>query len=1028
MVNVFSGTGLIQPKRRRKPKFTPVNVFSQAPAISALDDEEPKAPPTTKSVEQPGFEFLFGIIPTVNVGNILGIENDTVRLFANILLDPISIGAAFFTGGLTAAGKVASATKALKTTKGVLRSMKGVTALERVNSTKSFLRVLAKAEANPEATKAIQAALKAEDAMGFTKAVRGLAKTKVSSGLERLIPSTDELFKLDDLLQAEKVFESGAALAKVNKELVPGLVKQVEAGQRSLIQARVPFTNIRKTVVEGKPIFSILDNLFPASPLLSKTTTAVARGSGVAATTFREMFRGMLDNRGVFMNDITRNSDEVIKGLKTKLNTLAPGSEAEGLADLLFFAREGRGISKNVVEELGLIGEFERLGIKSRGAKEGFEFFDKLEFDKFIKGKGWEKATKELGRDLGNHFEDLRLFMNESGLGLDIPHVENYITRLWDVEVKEAGKLAKDWVRTGVFLNKRKFNTAIQGLSKSFKLKNTNAFDVLKEYQLLSGRIVQNREIIETIKSAKNTIRIDNIEIPLLTSERKLNRLGIKGDYTKITDENLRRVIGISGIRGAREWMPKSAARDLGVIFGRPFDGPIAKFADKFNANAKFLQLASSFFHSVALTESAIATLGPVKGIKTAISLGGGLPLPKGIRTALLKSGLGDNVVALSDDAANSAIAAGLDVARAPDFQMNLVQKGLQTIESTVTRSIPGVGKMIGSLPRKYTEMFNEALWDNYHRPLKLIGYQDRLAHLKKISPNADPSQLAATAASFINDAFGGQNWERLLVHPKFKQAMHWSFLAPDWTISNLRIAGIGSTGIKGAVRGVLGQGRNGKEELVGAYWRTALPVMYAMSNILNRASSGHWLWENAPGHKLDIELAERDEKGKLSYVKLGKQFREPFRWLTEPDKIFGAKLAPGVQVAVEQLTAHSTTGFPTELAELNIKKVPMTFMEKVPTRAKIFVEKFVPFSFRGNNFMMALPKSTFSERDAILGVADAIKGTKFTGSDSLAVREILKLAAANGLNVNRIKGAVKREVGDPRGLLNQDLEIGGLR
>lgn len=1028
MVNIFSGTGVTAPRKPRVPRGTAVNIFSQ-PTPELLDpDKEPKEKPTIKEVEQPGFEFLFGILPTVNVGSILGIEDDTVRLFANILLDPISIGLSFFTGGLTVAGKVASASKALNTTKGVMRSMKGVTALERVNSTKSFLRVLAKAEANPAAAKAIQAALKAEDAMSFTKAVRTLAKTKVSPGLERLIPTTDELFKLDDLLQAEKIFEGGAALANVNRELVPGLVKQVEAGQRSLLQFKLPFTNIRKSVIEGKFIFGIVDNLFPASPLLSKATQKVSRGAGTPAATFREMFRGMLDNRGAEMEDIRRTSTAVIKGLRGKMDTLAPGGEGKGLADLLFFAREGRGISKKVVDDLGLTTDFERLGIKVRGAKEGFQFYDKLEFDKFIKGNGWEKATKELGKDISNHFEDLRVFMNESGLGLDIPHVEGYITRLWEMEGKTAGKFAKDWVKTGVFLNKRKFNTAIQGLSKSFKLKKTNAFDILEDYQLMSGRIVQNREIIETIKNAKNTIRIDNIEVPLLTSERILNKFDIKENYVRIKDEALRRFLGISKIGGAREWLPKSAARDLSVIFGKPFDGPIAKFADKFNANAKFLQLASSFFHSVALTESAIATLGPIKGIKTALSLGGGVPMPKGMRESLLKAGLGKNVTALSDDAMNSAIAAGLDVVKAPDFQMNIVQKGLQTIEDTVTRSIPGVGKMIGSLPRKYSEMFNEALWDNYHRPLKLIGFEDRVRHLKKLNPNMNISQLNAQAASFINDAFGGQNWEKLLIHPKFKQAMHWSFLAPDWTISNLRIAGIGSTGIKGAVRGVLGKGRNAKEDLVGAYWRTALPVMYAMSNVLNRAVSGHWLWENAPGHKLDIELAGTNDEGKIEYVKFGKQFREPFRWLTEPDKIFGAKLAPGVQIAVEQLTAHTTTGFPTELADLNLKKVPMSFMEKVPTRARIFVEKFIPFSFRDNNFMMALPKSTFSERDAIKGVADAVKGNKFTGPDRLGVKEILKLAAANGLNVARIKGAVRREIGDPRGLLDQDLDIGGLR
>lgn len=1013
----------------------------------------PTAAPTQRgAVIGPSFELVFGFIPAVNIGNFFGVENDVARTLLNIFADPITIGTTFLTGGLTAAGKVASATRALETTKGVLRLQKGVTGLERVNSTREALKILAKAETNPEAVKALQLAIGAKDAMGFTKAARALVKTPVTSNIRKELPTVEELFKLDDLLQAEKLFDAGQAGTGLTKTLVPGFVNQVEQGQRALIQGRVPFTNIRKSIVEGRPIYNFLDSIFPASPLIGDRLKKVAQGTGILGTggsilasTTRDMFRGMHINRGIFMEkEVVPEARKIIAGLKQKIERIAPGSSTQGLPEILTFFREGRGIDKATVEALGLGDEFVRLGIKSRTGKkasgETFEFFDKLELEKFLDRRGnWRKAADELNRDLERHFEDLRQFMNDSGLGIDIPHLESYINRIWDVGTKTAGKIAREWQRDGTFFNKRKFATAIQGMTKGFKLKTTNAFDLLNEYQLASARIVQNKQIIETIKDPLNKLIFNNIRVPLLASRKTLERLNksdpkldLFKEYVEITDKKLLSFLGVSKVTNARNMVPRSVARDLGAIFGKPFDGPIAKFADKFNASAKFLQLVSSFFHGVTLIESSVAVLGPIKGLRVAISLGGGIPfLPKRMRDAMMKTGLGKDATALTDDAISGARAAGLKVELksageastfSPDIQMTVVRDMITGVENAIKSRIPGSAKIVDTIgPGKYSDMFNTALWDNFHTPVKLISYQDNLKKMIKLNPNADPSQLAADVASFVNDAFGGQNWERLFVHPKFKQVMHWALLAPDWTISNLRIAGIGTTGLKGAVRGVIGKGRNPKEQLVGSYWRTALPVYYATINLLNRANSGHWIWENPPGERLAIQLSEKDDKGRLQFIKLGKQFREPLRWLTEPDKIFGSKLSPGIQIVVEQFTAHSTTGFPTEFAAEK-QPVPLTIMEQVPLRAKNFISKFIPFSFQGNSFMMALPKSTFNEKDAIRGVADAMKGGKFRkGADVKAIRAILQLAQANGLNVSRIKSAVKRGVGDPSGILDKE-------
>lgn len=1043
-----SGFGAIPSPGSRKRRTTGTAGFTGGFGVPVLGQEDGVAKvPSIKSVERPGFELAFGFLPTVNVGNIFGVENDTGRFLMNMFLDPIALGTMFLTGGLSAAGKVAKATQALNSSAGffsvagkMAKVTKGANAASRVRNIENSLQVLAKAQNVGEGTlNAVRTSIKAGDVQGTTRLMRQIRKTKLDDDVLKMLPTKEDLFKLDDLANAERIFKNihgagTAATGQLDELLKFGAlggtrIEQMNKGQRAFLQFRAGGLGYEKTLIKGSPLWAGMDKMMPVSKILDPKYMAILAKSDIDAKDLRDLTSTLFEINGSKIVDATVDASKVKAAQLQAFQRLLPeGSDMDALGSALTFFREGKGVPVTIAKAAGLVdeGTLIRKARLKGGVKGSLEFVDQKTMKEMLDKKGLSAAFKKSDKVLDEHFETFRKLLNDSDLDIDIPFIESYITHFWDISAAKATDMATKISKSAVFLNKRKFNSFITGLSKGFTPKFTNAFDIGEQYAIHAKRVMANRQLISTLGSDAKTLLINNQPVRIMESAKRLARLGVSDQYTEITNPRILNLLTkqVKGRAPQRRFAPKQMARDLEAIFGKKWDNAAAEGLDKFNAVSKILSLSFSMFHSMALTESAMATMGKAgaTGLKEAAKLGFGIP---GARKALLKVGVGKNHVALTDDATIFARKMGVEIGTPSDVQVDMLRQGLMGMADGARKIAPGFDLFPKAIA-KLTGVMNEALWKNFHEPLKLIGFKNRMEFLRKSNPGIADDVLGRQAASFINDAFGGQNWKQLMVHPKFKQGMHWALLAPDWTISNLRIAGVGSTGVSGAVRGVLGAGRNPKEELVGAYWRGALPVFFASYALLNKSMSGNWPWDNAPGHKFDVALGTRDEKGRPEFMKLGKQFREPFRWLMEPDKIFGAKLAPGIQTVVEQFSKHSTTGFPTEFADKQ-GGIPMTIMESVPKRLKSFSEKFVPFSFRGNSILFAFPKSSYSETNAIKALRDAVEGSKGTGASAQEIRDILRFSSAAGHDLARIKGVVRREIGDPRKLLDQDIETMGV-
>ena len=78
-----------------------------------------------------------------------------------------------------------------------------------------------------------------------------------------------------------------------------------------------------------------------------------------------------------------------------------------------------------------------------------------------------------------------------------------------------------------------------------------------------------------------------------------------------------------------------------------------------------------------------------------------------------------------------------------------------------------------------------------------------------------------------------------------------------------------------------------------------------------NMALTGHPPWENAEGHKGDIELPYKTADGKKQYMSLGKQIKEPLEWASNPQKRLKSKISLTAKSSIRILSGTDFLGKP---------------------------------------------------------------------------------------------------------------------
>jgi hypothetical protein len=149
------------------------------------------------------------------------------------------------------------------------------------------------------------------------------------------------------------------------------------------------------------------------------------------------------------------------------------------------------------------------------------------------------------------------------------------------------------------------------------------------------------------------------------------------------------------------------------------------------------------------------------------------------------------------------------------------------------------------------TEAHTKFLFGPYQRWIKVETFSKEMGNWTAKHPNASEDQITEAGrgiARATNDTFGGRNWEALGFTKTQVSMLRTFLLAPDWVTSMI---GFTQSSLKGVV------GRGGAEGVMtrGNLYKT-LAFGYALGNGMNALVSGHPMWDNPKGHKMEVQIA----------------------------------------------------------------------------------------------------------------------------------------------------------------------------
>ena len=359
--------------------------------------------------------------------------------------------------------------------------------------------------------------------------------------------------------------------------------------------------------------------------------------------------------------------------------------------------------------------------------------------------------------------------------------LDNYVARAWDIQGKKSTDLYTKFFTKTRHSKQRVLGSIIEGWSKGLNLKIEGATSNLGALKKEIYFVIENNKLIDVgmkLKSEQerplfSTKQLDGY---MLVKNPSFKKWVPRKDY-KFTEEEKKFgsrnvVITDEGLVLVRSdiYAPADVAKKLNAILedsrlkGVPgFDG-----LTRFNANLKKTILSWSFFHHQAFIRSYLfggavgaKDLNPFKAYKEGY---------KAFRE------LGPDVQRL--------IRNGLTTGTIQDWDESLtITKGKLGRMLDNMNVAPGIRSKIRDIHEAHTNF----LFGKFGTGLKIKAALLEYQQLIKKYPNKHPDELAKQAAILLNEDFGGLHLDRMHRNKTMQHIFRLTFLAPDWTESNVR-------------------------------------------------------------------------------------------------------------------------------------------------------------------------------------------------------------------------------------------------
>jgi hypothetical protein len=506
--------------------------------------------------------------------------------------------------------------------------------------------------------------------------------------------------------------------------------------------------------------------------------------------------------------------------------------------------------------------------------------------------------------------EYYKIFGQEAGLVFN--KRTNYLPLLWNEYNPKIQpfRFVKDF-DTGVvtgpsakfqFARRGVFGDINKGLQKNYTIRTgmDDPAELVRIYAFSAGKALSTRAIIT------------NLEQTQISNKPLLIRNNIKKTFDDTNYTEFKHPYFVD--KGDSVLIHKGMINSLRMVFDATDEGQLMGALFTTNLMMKRLAVGFSFFHAGALVESLWFAGAKPSFIKKTLDPRSKPEILNSVKDPKAYIKDFDHAVnqlrtAGYDDVVRFGQGAGLQISIPEDTGFDRFYYNIRGLDPFLKRhfGISTQGKV-----EKVFRWFDAITWDRIFTAAKLHTFLTVLdkptlmgkPNALRIMPGDTQSVIygkATKAASFTNDAFGGQNWEQLanriqndtlkrltqtMFAPGSRGYMQLLLFAPDWTLSNIRIIAKSLPAFESdpALRRMY------------QYYFARAALTYAVAgSALNYIFSGHSILENTDPTRIDL--------GDGQVLTFSKQLMEPFHWITDPQSTGLKKIGSLPRTTIEVLT-----------------------------------------------------------------------------------------------------------------------------
>ena len=452
----------------------------------------------------------------------------------------------------------------------------------------------------------------------------------------------------------------------------------------------------------------------------------------------------------------------------------------------------------------------------------------------FIDMQSGKDARLKAGTDhplfdkLGQYFNTKRQeYIKETGR--DLGYKKDYIPQLWKNSPEEVEKILGRTLNSKTpFTIERLIKSYDEGIQAGLSPRYNKLSDLVSWYETTANKGIEDARFFKYL-AKENIIQTHKIDGFTALDPDKFPKFKVKSD---------------AGEFNGVYYAPDELAKRINNYLIEPTHQNLARLAD-FTSSTKNKVLSFGVPRTAVnahgfniLSRNILSSKNPLSGAVT------------GIKYMLAPSKAGeylDKEMAKAPFAIDSGLTLSTSEYRALD-------DGFKTGSDTFLKS-KKLGNAKNTIGDVWNKTFEQGLFDKMIPALKLQKFYEVYEGYKKSMPD---KEAARAAAKFTNEVFGGINWQELGRSKDTQNLLRSFILAPDWFESTVRIgANIPKSFVKV------------KDPKMQAYRRFAATFLgsYITMNVVNKLSSGHFMYENDPGHAFEIEAGYTDD-GQKRYIR----------------------------------------------------------------------------------------------------------------------------------------------------------------